>query len=357
MSQFTFFPNMHWRGVTLHFPQTDLHSLLPSQTEKPKPSEASDTFTQEEAEKSRQFPLADAGFEGERRELTLNFKQKDLHSLPPSSWTEAQNICEEPYTIDQEEAERTGQLPLADAGFEGERRELTLNFKQKDLHSLPPSSWTVTRKISEASDSYTQEDAECLCQFPVADARFECANVENPNNKAILEVYMEIPCVDTQGPAEGTYGTPYSVETILEAHKLLTLHDCKYSPGLIQYMEGTQSSEDRRFLMPGGKIYYMVIDKLPGVALGNRLISYTEDGRMFREGLFWTLPRIKRDHIRAAFEVAYLYIQGEFRPLLDRKLDDYGPTVLDLWGLAIAPKGDVDYTVPMDKLEQHGWLL
>ncbi|OJJ74430.1 hypothetical protein ASPBRDRAFT_27460 [Aspergillus brasiliensis CBS 101740] len=271
--------------------------------------------------------------------------------------TETPKSTEASDTFTQAEAEKARQSPLADAGFDGERRALTLNLKQKDLHSLPPSSWTVTRKISEASDSYTQEDAEYLCQFPVADARFECANVENPNNKAILEVYMEIPCVDTQGPAEGTYGTPYSVETILEAHKLLTLHNSKYSPRLMQYMQGTQTSEHRRFFMPGGRIYYMITSKLPGVPLGNRLISHTEDGRIFVEGLFWKLSRVERDQIRGAFQDAYLYMHGEFRPLLGRKLDDYGPEVLDLWMLALAPKGEIDYNVPMAELEQNGWLL
>ncbi|KAL5363078.1 hypothetical protein BJX96DRAFT_177755 [Aspergillus floccosus] len=270
-------------------------------------------------------------------------------------------------------------------------RNLILNFPQNDLHSLPPSSWRVTQKISEESDTYTQEEAEKMRQFPLADARFECENVEDSSNKAILEVYMEIPCVDTECPAEGTYGTPNCVRIALGAHKLLTLHDCKYSPGLIQYMEETQTSEDRPFFMPGGKIYYMVTNKLPGVPLGNGLVSYTKDGRMFEEGLFWELPRVKRDQIRAAFQDAYLehtrskatiapktlsrifwerdsgkvYIQGIFEPLdlrdiaptLSRKLDDYGPKVLDIWELAIAPEGEVDYDVPMDSLEQLGWIL
>ncbi|GKZ35034.1 hypothetical protein AbraIFM66950_005473, partial [Aspergillus brasiliensis] len=212
-------------------------------------------------------------------------------------------------------------------------RRVTLNFPQNDTHSLPPSSWIVTRKISEASYTYTQKDAEKMRQFPLADATFECEDVEDSNIKAILDVYMEIPCVDTECPAEGNYGTPNCVKTTLKAHKLLALNDSKYSPRLIQYMEETQTSEDRRFFMPGGKIYYMVTNKLPGVPLGKGLINYTEDGRQFEEGLFWELPRVERDRIRAAFRVAYLYIQGDFEPLdlgeiapeLYRELDDYGP--------------------------------
>lgn len=187
-------------------------------------------------------------------------------------------------------------------------RNLALNFPQNDLHSLPPSSWTVTQKISEDSDTYTQEEAREMEQFPLASAKFECENVEDSSNKATLLVDMEIPCVDTECPAEGTYGTPNCVRVGLEAHKLLSLHDCKYSPGLIQYMEETQTSGDRRFFMPGGKIYYMVIDKLPGAPLGTGLLNWTEDGRTFGEGLFWELPREERDRIRAAFEVAYLYV-------------------------------------------------
>lgn len=38
-------------------------------------------------------------------------------------------------------------------------------------------------------------------------------------------------------------------------------------------------------------------------------------------------------------------------------LDDYGPKILAIWGLAITPKGKIDYDLPMDKLEKNGWLL
>ncbi|RDH33310.1 hypothetical protein BDQ94DRAFT_159554 [Aspergillus welwitschiae] len=272
--------------------------------------------------------------------ITLNFPENDLHSLPPSS------------------PEYPAEWP----------------------HSLPPSSWTVTHKISEKSGAYTQEEAEEWCQFPLAHARFECENVEDSNEKAILRVFMEIPCVDTNCPAapRGTYGIPNCVRIAVVL------------PKTIQYMEVPQT-ENRRFFLPGGKIYYMVYNKLSGVPLGNGLISYTEDGRAFEEGLFWRLPRVERDRIRTAFQVAYLehirskatavpsslsrmlwdrvsgniYIQGTFEPLdlrdiaptLYHKLDDYGPKVLDIWGLAIAPKGEVDYNVPIAGLEQKGWLL
>ncbi|EHA26929.1 hypothetical protein ASPNIDRAFT_35642 [Aspergillus niger ATCC 1015] len=280
-----------------------------------------------------------------------------IHSLPPSSWTATLRISAGLDTSAQQEAEKTRQISNDDG---------TLNIPQNSLHSLPPSSWTVTHKISEKSSAYTQEEAEEWCQFPLAHARFECENVEDSNEKAILRVFMEIPCVDTNCPAapQGTYGTPNCVRIAVGAHKLLALHNAKYSPKLIQYMEVPQT-ENRRFFLPGGKIYYMVYNKLPGVPLGNGLISYTEDGRAFEEGLFWRLPRVERDRIRAAFQVAYLYIQGKFEPLdlrdiaptLYYKLDDYGPKVLAIWGLAIAPKGEVEYNVPIAGLEQKGWLL
>ncbi|KAB8224949.1 hypothetical protein BDV33DRAFT_187910 [Aspergillus novoparasiticus] len=244
-------------------------------------------------------------------------------------------------------------------------RNLVLNFPESDYHSLPPSSWRVTRKISENSDSYTQEEAKEGEEFPLACARFECENLEDSSNKAILIVYMEIPCEDTECAAEGRYGTPICVRVGFTAHYLLTLNVCKYSPGAIQYMGETQNSRDRHAFMPGGKIYYLVIGKLPGAPLSNGLIRYTEDGRISSEGLFWNLSREERDQIRVAFQNAYLYIQGSFEPLdltnmglpLSRQLDPYGPKVLKIWGLAIAPKGEVDYDVPIDCLEQLGWIL
>ncbi|PIG87226.1 hypothetical protein AARAC_011658 [Aspergillus arachidicola] len=167
-------------------------------------------------------------------------------------------------------------------------RNLVLNFPESDHHSLPPSSWRVTRKISENSDS------------------FECENLEDSSNKAILIVYMEIPYEDTECAAEGRYGTPICVRVGFIAHYLLTLNDCKYSPGAIQYMEETKTSRDRHAFMPGGKIYYLVIGKLPGVPLSNGLIRYTEHGRISSEGLFWNLSREERDQIRVAFQNAYL---------------------------------------------------
>ncbi|GLA03850.1 hypothetical protein AnigIFM60653_003867 [Aspergillus niger] len=315
--------------------------------------------------------------------VTLNFPENDLHSLPPSSWTATLRISARLDTSAQQEAEKTRQIPIGDRA---------LNIPQNGLHSLPPSSWTVTHKISEKSHAYTQEEAEEWCQFPLAYATFECENVEDSNEKAVLRVFMEIPCVDTNCPAapRGTYGTPNCVRIAVGAHKLLTLHNAKYSPKLIQYREEPQT-ENRRFFLPGGNIYYMITNKLPGIPLGNGLLSYTEDGRTFEEGLFWRLPRVERDRIRTAFQVAYLehitskaaavpsslswmlwdkvsgniYIQGTFEPLdlrdiaptLYYKLDDYGPKVLDIWGLAIAPKREVDYNVPIAGLEQKGWLL
>ncbi|KAB8212518.1 hypothetical protein BDV34DRAFT_218892 [Aspergillus parasiticus] len=184
-------------------------------------------------------------------------------------------------------------------------RNLVLNFPESDHHSLPPSSWRVTQKINENIISYTQEEAEERKQLPLACAKFECETLEDSSNKAILIVYMEIPCEDTECAAEGTYETPLCVRVEFTAHYLLTLNGCRYSPGAIQYKEETQTSGDRHAFMPGGKIYYLVIGKLPGVPLGNGLISYTEDGRISFEGLFWNLSREERDQIRLAFQDAY----------------------------------------------------
>ncbi|KJK63023.1 hypothetical protein P875_00034094 [Aspergillus parasiticus SU-1] len=244
-------------------------------------------------------------------------------------------------------------------------RNLVLNFPESDHHSLPPSSWRVTQKINENIISYTQEEAEERKQLPLACAKFECETLEDSSNKAILIVYMEIPCEDTECAAEGTYETPLCVRVEFTAHYLLTLNGCRYSPGAIQYKEETQTSGDRHAFMPGGKIYYLVIGKLPGVPLGNGLISYTEDGRISFEGLFWNLSREERDQIRLAFQDAYSYIQGPFEPLdltdmgipRSGQLDPYGPKVMKIWGLAIAPKGEVNYDVPIDCLEQLGWIL
>ncbi|GKZ85501.1 hypothetical protein AnigIFM56816_011467 [Aspergillus niger] len=268
---------------------------------------------------------------------------------------------------------------------------VTLAFPQNDLHSLPSSSWTVKQKISETSSMYTQEEAEEWRQFPLAAASFECENAEDSNNKTILRVFMEIPCADTNCAAEGGYKTPNSVNIAVGAHKLLTLNNAQYSPKLVQYMEQTQTPESRRFFLPGGRIYYVIINKLPGTPLGNGLVSYTGDGRSFEEGLFWNLSRDERDRVRAAFQIAYrehtrsrvtvapsslseifwdkesgnVYIQGHFEPLDQRdiaptlyyELNEYGPKVLRMWGLAIAPKFDVDYNVPMAELEKKGWVL
>ncbi|RAQ49373.1 hypothetical protein AFGD_002555 [Aspergillus flavus] len=134
-------------------------------------------------------------------------------------------------------------------------RNLVLNFPESDHHSLPPSSWRVTQKINESIISYTQKEAEETKQLPLACAKFECETLEDSSNKAILIVYMEIPCEDTECAAEGTYETPLSVRVEFTAHYLLTLNGCRYSPGAIQYMEETQTSLDRHAFLPGGKIY------------------------------------------------------------------------------------------------------
>ncbi|EAW24539.1 uncharacterized protein NFIA_041170 [Aspergillus fischeri NRRL 181] len=76
-------------------------------------------------------------------------------------------------------------------------RNLTLSFLENDLHSLS-SSWKVIWKLNEGSDSYTQEEAQTVEEFPLACARFKCGTLEYSGNKAIFKVYTEIPCEDTE---------------------------------------------------------------------------------------------------------------------------------------------------------------
>lgn len=76
--------------------------------------------------------------------------------------------------------------------------------------------------------------------------------------------------------------------TEFEALKILNRGGCLSCPKIINYK---QKEQDEEWIVPGGYVLYIALEKWPGIRLTHQL--------------FWELPRQERDSIRAAFRDSY----------------------------------------------------
>jgi hypothetical protein len=130
-----------------------------------------------------------------------------------------------------------------------------------------PSKWTVVQKLAEEPYQYTEQDVTLRGRGPpYSAARLLCENPNDPNQKAFMRIYMQIPYEGTEIEPPETRAQQASSRSHseLDAFKAFTKLGSTVTPKLLAYKETTQ---DEGRLVPGGYITYIVWEKVPGVQL------------------------------------------------------------------------------------------
>jgi hypothetical protein len=172
-----------------------------------------------------------------------------------------------------------------------EGTEITLDPPSEPHLHLPRQTWLIDKKLSERSQSMTQQDVTDGLGLPFAAAKFLCHGKENPSKKAFMRIYLQIPVIGTlcQSPQirQKQAAEPQS-HVELTTLKALKKMECDVVPGLLSYQEGKQGEDS---IVPGGYITYVVWDKVPGEPLN------AEE--------FWELDLKSRKAIRAKFREVF----------------------------------------------------
>jgi hypothetical protein len=174
-------------------------------------------------------------------------------------------------------------------GLEG--TDITLDPPSEPPLYLSRQTWVIDKKLSERSQSMTQQDVTDGLGLPFAAAKFLCHRKEYPSKKAFMRIYLQIPIIGTQYQSpqirrkQAAKPQPHVELTTLKALKKL---ECDIVPDLLAYQEGKQGEDS---IVPGGYITYVVWDKVPGEPL-----SVEE---------FWGLDLESRQAIRGKFREAF----------------------------------------------------
>lgn len=174
-------------------------------------------------------------------------------------------------------------------GLEG--MDVTLDPQSEPPLHLPRQTWVIDNKLSERSQSMTQQDVTDGLGLPFAAAKFLCHLKGNSSKKAFMRIYLQIPIIGTQYQSpqirqkQAAEPQPHVELTTLKALKKV---ECDVVPDLLAYQEGKQGEDS---IVPGGYITYVVWDKVPGESLN------AEE--------FWELDLESRQAIRDKFREAF----------------------------------------------------
>ncbi|KAJ0419589.1 hypothetical protein BJY00DRAFT_313969 [Aspergillus carlsbadensis] len=193
--------------------------------------------------------------------------------------------------------------------------------KSIKLHATnPPSEWKLIKKLS---DKTSQKSAEAYHESPTPSAAFGsfiCQNATDPTDEAFMRIIMQIPYRGSEyaihaerarQACEEASGITYSE---LCAVDLLRNNACTAAPR-IRTLEAP--IQDDSMLVPGGRVYYILMDKARGVQLS--------------EDLFWSYERGERDRIREAYKEAWRCV------LFCSVLPHVEPTYLPTHPLILSP--------------------
>jgi hypothetical protein len=154
------------------------------------------------------------------------------------------------------------------------------------------------------SRNHYQHDRVDAVEFQVTSAAwalFECYNVTNPLQQAMMRIYYQIPYAGSgllSARARASQATPGNIfghaVRELSALRELAAQNCSCAPTLIDHKQDVQDDDGP---LPDGYRFYMVMTRVPGISLTR---SWGEP-----EAVFWTLPKTVRATIRDAFRDAY----------------------------------------------------
>lgn len=159
-----------------------------------------------------------------------------------------------------------------------------------------PSTWVIGEKIGEHVSQCTEVDLEDGLGPSYADANFTCQNVDHPDRRGFMRIFLQIPDAGSEldTPEERARQASYIAHRELEALNAFTEKGSQITPTLLASEERRQADGDP---VPGGYITILVWNVLPGIRLGDNLGPDT----------FWALSLAEREAIRKAFEPAYKY--------------------------------------------------
>ncbi|OGM44795.1 hypothetical protein ABOM_006212 [Aspergillus bombycis] len=217
-----------------------------------------------------------------------------------------------------------------------------------------PSTWVVDEKRAELYHQHTAYEHHMRPIVAAAYGTFSCHELNDPSSKAILKVFMQIPYegLEYASAAErarlASQNIPNFGEYQLEAFNALTENVCSSAPKLLH---AEQNEQDRTGPVPGGLLYYLLLQRPPGEYLS-------------KKG-FWGMDKDGRNTVRHAFKQAWLdCVRAGFKPAMSAtknliwdadankiyimNFEDAAPsnqntvwrdTEWIAWGLAKAPRG------------------
>ena len=116
-------------------------------------------------------------------------------------------------------------------------------------------------------------------------------------------MYKQVPNIGTEAdePEDRQLQATRIIHREVTAIQDLTeKHQCAHVPAWLGTMIEEQGNHD---LVPHGYINYISWEKVSGIRLCDPDKNFV---------LFWSLPRQKRDRIRAAFKISYQYVFSQF---------------------------------------------
>ncbi|KAJ5580253.1 uncharacterized protein N7459_006238 [Penicillium hispanicum] len=185
-------------------------------------------------------------------------------------------------------------------GLEGTK--ITLDSSADPPFHFPRQTWVIVKKLGEFQQRMIQEEVTDGMGIPYAAGKFLCHPVGNSSKLAFMRIYIQIPVTGTeflQAKIREKQAVPVREHKELTVLKTLRLQNCKVTPRLLGYQQGTQDTDG---FIPGGYITHLIWDKVPGEPLS-----------MER---FWDMSRRDREHVRGRFRETYQeLIQYGCKPL------------------------------------------
>lgn len=154
--------------------------------------------------------------------------------------------------------------------------------------------WEILEKIHEHDRQVAIERSAEYDIPSYATAKLLCCNPDDPEEKAFMRIYLQIPHRKTEIDDADTRSRQ---AMDLTASELTAYQDLtrKRSPNTPKLLGWKKSKQDRSGLVPGGFVIWLAYEVVPGLRLGHR------DG----PGPFWALDLAERDLIREVFLKSY----------------------------------------------------
>ncbi|KAB8225658.1 hypothetical protein BDV33DRAFT_198569 [Aspergillus novoparasiticus] len=176
-----------------------------------------------------------------------------------------------------------------------------------DLHvDNIPRTWVLDEKLAELYHQHTAYEHHLRPRIAAAYGTFSCHELHEPSSEAIIKIFMQITYegLEYASPNErarlASHRLPNFGEYQLEALKGLTENACSSAPKLL-HME--QNEQDHTGPVPGGLLYYLLIQRPPGKYLNHET--------------FWGMVEQDRWTIRGAFKQAWLdCVSSGFKPAM-----------------------------------------